>query len=328
MDSEKGINPIAIIIVIAVVLVIGGLYVYSQKVKQEDVVPDKMMEDDAAMMTGGLSANLVGLNNFNQTGTAVLSDMNGQAKVVINTAGYDSPVAQPIHIHAGSCSQLGAVVYALSELKDGSSETLLNVSMDELLSKLPLAINGHKSADEAQIYTTCGDLSVIPGSAGMDKSDSAMMMEKMMMDEMMKEVDDAMMAEMKAMDFDFSGELFDVTDGNDVRGINTDGKASGTAMAIFKDGVYSMMGSFHNLPDPQGSDFYEGWIVRKGNNFSVISTGRLVKSNGSWSNTYSSGQDLTDHDFFVLTVEPDDGDPAPADHILEGTMSLGSMMKK
>lgn len=37
-------------------------------------------------------------------------------------------------------------------------------------------------------------------------------------------------------------------------------------------------------------------------------------------NTYSSGEDLTDHNFYVLTIEPDDGNPAPADHIVEGTL--------
>ena len=79
--------------------------------------------------------------------------------------------------------------------------------------------------------------------------------------------------------------------------------------------------TFENLPNPVGTDFYEGWIVRKGLRFDVISSGRVEKVGGVYTNTYSSGQDLTDHDFYVLTIEPDDGDPAPAGHILEGTLS-------
>ena len=51
----------------------------------------------------------------------------------------------------------------------------------------------------------------------------------------------------------------------------------------------------------QGTDFYEGWIVRKGDAFDVISTGKVEKIEEIYTNMYSSGQDLTDHDFYVLT---------------------------
>lgn len=139
-------------------------------------------------------------------------------------------------------------------------------------------------------------------------------------DAMMKKVDDEMMKGMMSMTYEYSGQLADVTDGNDVRGINTGGNSSGVARASFKDGSYMLLATFENLPDPAGTDFYEGWVVRKGENLSVISTGKAEKTVGKYSNTYSSGSDLTDHTFCVLTIEPDDGDPAPADHILEGTM--------
>jgi len=115
--------------------------------------------------------------------------------------------------------------------------------------------------------------------------------------------------------------LEDVTDGNDVRGINTNGSASGQADAYFVDGEYSLAVILEDLPDPNGTDFYEGWIVRKGISFSVISTGKLVKKNSIYFNEFSSMDDLTDHDFYVLTIEPDDGDPAPADHVLEGKIN-------
>ena len=98
------------------------------------------------------------------------------------------------------------------------------------------------------------------------------------------------------------------------------GNASGTAIANFKDDTYSLLATFENLPDPEGTDFYEGWIVRRGDDFDVISTGKVEKADEVYTNMYTSGADLTDHDFYVLTIEPDDGDPAPADHIVEGVM--------
>jgi hypothetical protein len=52
------------------------------------------------------------------------------------------------------------------------------------------------------------------------------------------------------------------------------------------------------------------WIVRQ-DPLSVISTGRLEKDNEGYANVFKSDKNLTDHDFYVLTLEPDDGDPAP-----------------
>lgn len=113
------------------------------------------------------------------------------------------------------------------------------------------------------------------------------------------------------MVYEYSGDLEDVIGGN----------ASGIAQAIFEDGVYNLRADFTNLPEPEGTDFYEGWIVRTGENMDVISTGKAVKVDGVYSNTFTYPTDITDHLFYVLTIEPDDGDPAPADHVLEGTLS-------
>ena len=120
--------------------------------------------------------------------------------------------------------------------------------------------------------------------------------------------------------YQYEGALLDVTKGETVTGINTNGDALGTAQSKFENDRYELLATFENLPDPVGSDFYEGWIVRKGLNFDVISTGVVEKIDGVYQNTFSADADLTDHDFYVLTIEPDDGDPAPAEHIIEGTM--------
>ena len=124
-------------------------------------------------------------------------------------------------------------------------------------------------------------------------------------------------AEMPAFEpedeFDYAGELVDVSGGS----------ASGFAMANFtnaSDEGYKMYATFENLPELEEGFFYEGWVVRRGNDFDVLSSGVAEKVDGKYVNTFVSNADLTDHDFYVLTLEPDDGDPAPAEHILEGTM--------
>ena len=122
-----------------------------------------------------------------------------------------------------------------------------------------------------------------------------------------------------ALTYTLSAQLNDVTDKRTIQGINFNGKAAGKIEAGFIDENYKMYARFGNLPEPTDGAFYEGWLVKKDTN-SVISTGKAKYIDGKFVNTYTSAKDLTDHKFYVLTLEPNDGDPKPADHILEGTL--------
>ncbi|MDP2685459.1 MAG: hypothetical protein Q8P20_10615 [bacterium] len=97
------------------------------------------------------------------------------------------------------------------------------------------------------------------------------------------------------------------------------GRATGLAKAGYSDGTYNLSASFAGLIEPQNGDFYEGWIVRV-DPFDFISTGKLEKLGGIYSNLHKSDNNLMDHDFYVLTIEPDDGNSAPGVHILEGNL--------
>lgn len=113
------------------------------------------------------------------------------------------------------------------------------------------------------------------------------------------------------INYDYYGDLIDVSGG----------QAAGVAQAGLTDGLYNLLAEFDQLPELEDDYFYEGWVVRK-EPFHFISTGETIKQGENEFNIFSIQEDLTDHDFYVLTLEPDDGDPAPAEHILEGTMSL------
>lgn len=110
-------------------------------------------------------------------------------------------------------------------------------------------------------------------------------------------------------DYELSGSLSDVTGGN----------ASGFAAATFAGDTYKLYAEFQDLPELEDGYFYEGWVVRN-SPLSVISTGATTNEDGLEINVFESDEDLSDHLFYVLTLEPDDGDPAPAAHVLEGTM--------
>lgn len=153
----------------------------------------------------------------------------------------------------------------------------------------------------------------------MQKSQDTTMQGNPEPDAMKKVVDEGMVMDSMKMTYMYSGSLADVTKG-EVRGINTNGQASGTSKANFTDGKYMLLATFENLPDPINGDFYEGWIVQK-TPFKFISTGKVEKVNGVYTNIYSSGEDFTAYFRYVLTIEPNDSDPAPADHIVEGDMA-------
>ena len=98
-------------------------------------------------------------NNSGQDGIAFLTETNeGSARVDLSVSNFPSGVEQPAHIHLGSCANLGTVLYPLANVKEGISETVLDVSLDEVLARVPLAVNVHKSVTEVGVYVSCGDI--------------------------------------------------------------------------------------------------------------------------------------------------------------------------
>jgi len=114
------------------------------------------------------------------------------------------------------------------------------------------------------------------------------------------------------------GALQDVVRGKVVRSVITPTIANGYAETSYKNGVFTLRADFQHLGTPSGDDFYEGWLVQR-DPFKFISTGKLPrKTRGQYFNDFTSSVDYSSYDFYVLTLEPNDGDPAPADHIFEG----------
>lgn len=121
---------------------------------------DSIVKDDGSMGQDGiLTVTLAEVTDSatKQTGTATLVEKNGKVVVTVKVTPVQSG-PQPAHIHVGSCPGVGAVAYPLTNLVNGTSTTMLDVTMADLKAKKPLAINIHKSADESKVYTACGSL--------------------------------------------------------------------------------------------------------------------------------------------------------------------------
>lgn len=97
-------------------------------------------------------------NSSGESGTALLTDEGNKTKVVVQINGQPAGVAQPLHIHKGTCATLDpAPAYGLTTLTDGKSETTVDVPLNSLRTG-SYAINGHKSAQDTQTYVFCGNI--------------------------------------------------------------------------------------------------------------------------------------------------------------------------
>lgn len=112
----------------------------------------------ALALDDDVTVKLEAQNNSGQNGVATLFPEGNKTRVVIVIPNAPAGVAQPAHIHLGSCDKLDkAPKWKLEAVKGGRSVTMVPVSLDTIL-KDKTAINVHKSAAEAQIYVSCGNI--------------------------------------------------------------------------------------------------------------------------------------------------------------------------
>lgn len=112
----------------------------------------------AAAATSTLTVNLSAQNSSGESGTATLTQMGADVKVVISLKGAPATTPQPAHIHDGTCADLKGVAYPLSNVVAGTSTTTVKgVTIDKLLDG-KYAINVHESAANLGKYVACGEI--------------------------------------------------------------------------------------------------------------------------------------------------------------------------
>lgn len=147
------------------ILVLVGLWFLvfnkpSQPTPQPEPVTEQKQATESATPPAEITVTLSEKNDSGESGIATLMEVDGKVQVTLAISGAPAGVTQPAHIHVGSCPDVGAVKYPLTSPVDGVSETVLDVSLDQLRSELPLGINVHKSATEVKVYVACGDLTL------------------------------------------------------------------------------------------------------------------------------------------------------------------------
>ena len=102
---------------------------------------------------------LIDENGSGEDGSAQLTDLgDGTTRVELLMLNAPEGAEQPAHIHKGTCTTLDPKpAYPLETVKEGKSTTIVKVTLADL-TKEKYAINVHKSAAEASIYVSCGNL--------------------------------------------------------------------------------------------------------------------------------------------------------------------------
>jgi len=148
-------NNWIILAVVAVILVAGYFFLTGNKTQTPPPADEEAISESE---TASVNVVLSEQNESGELGTATLAEVDGQVVVTLNLTGFEEEVEQPAHIHLGSCPDVGAVSYGLTNVVNGVSETTLNVTLEQLKNEQPLAINVHESADNPQNYVSCGNL--------------------------------------------------------------------------------------------------------------------------------------------------------------------------
>jgi hypothetical protein len=105
-----------------------------------------------------VTVNLSAQNASGENGTATLTPQGNKTQVVIKLTGAPEGVAQPVHIHDGSCAKIDAKPRVpLQNVVGGNSTTTLDMKLSDIMSKGG-AINVHKSAADLKTYVACGDM--------------------------------------------------------------------------------------------------------------------------------------------------------------------------
>lgn len=108
--------------------------------------------------TSTLSVALQAENGSGESGTATLTQMGSDVKVVVSLKGAPATTPQPAHIHDGTCADIKGVAYPLTNVVGGSSTTTVkDVTIDKLVGGT-YAINVHESTANLGKYVACGNI--------------------------------------------------------------------------------------------------------------------------------------------------------------------------
>ncbi|MEX0761475.1 MAG: hypothetical protein WD333_03435 [Dehalococcoidia bacterium] len=120
--------------------------------------PTAVVTQDASGLTS-IDIHLSEPTGEYQTGRLVIKDEGESIRLIVDVS-PPQPNAQPIHIHQGSCENVGDVLDVLQDVVNGHSETVVVRDLADITDG-DHVVNIHLSASAFATYTACGDIPVL-----------------------------------------------------------------------------------------------------------------------------------------------------------------------
>lgn len=162
--DTRGSTGLLLVLIVAVFVILGGLLFSKGKEK----MPTSESQSAAiALENIPKSVNVVleSVAPSTQKGKAKLRSFNGDTAVTVGITDFVHKVIQPAQIREGTCENMGVVLYTLNELTqevvkvpEGFSDTVIDMNMRELLSRLPLSLVVYQSKEEVHRVVACGEI--------------------------------------------------------------------------------------------------------------------------------------------------------------------------
>lgn len=116
-------------------------------------------------------------------------------------------------------------------------------------------------------------------------------------------------------------EIDGVLSNQDIEGTTledvSDGQMTGEAKRAFSDGKFYHKVEASGLRNLEKGFYYEGWLMELDGSY--ISTGRMeTDAFGNGKLYYMASSDKSEYSKVIVTLEPEDGNSQPAEHLLEG----------
>lgn len=106
------------------------------------------------------------------SGGASIRGVDGQTEVTVFISEGETDGDHPVHVHEGTCEDLGDVVYPLENITEGESVTTLDIELSELMTG-EYAINAHQSEDDISTFIMCGNVPEVEGLGAGEDEESA-----------------------------------------------------------------------------------------------------------------------------------------------------------
>jgi plastocyanin len=180
-----------IIIIILLLLIVWALVAVSDREPADDngateareVLLQRARTAGLEVTEDSLLVDLDEEDDSGVSGVAVLTELESDRTRVAVWLDGAGEMLRPIHVHAGSCNNLGDIAYSLNEVDNGFSNSEIFATFAELSASAPFAINAHESADAIQNNIACGNIDfdqedergnrVIEGAGGAADDDTA-----------------------------------------------------------------------------------------------------------------------------------------------------------